>query len=246
MQISTISDQPLVLVIDDEQAIRRLLRTIFEMAAWRVSEADTATGGLEAIAILRPDLIVLDLGLPDEDGSAVLRQLREWSSAPVIILSVRSDEQEKVRVLELGADDYVTKPFGSAELIARARTVLRRSAAAGDQTTVTVGDLIIDLSFRRVLLRGEAVTLARKEYQLLALLAAHQGKVLTHGQLMTELWGPGHLDDVHYLRILVRKLRSRVEPIPALPIYILTELGVGYRLAGDLPRRSATQVPADI
>ena len=228
------SDNGLILVVDDENAIRRLVGTVFETAGWRVVDAGTARGGIEAIAMHRPDLVVLDLGLPDADGSSVLRQMREWSGTPVIVLTARTDEQEKVRLLELGADDYVTKPFGSAELIARARAVLRRAATVNDQPAVTVGELTIDFAFRCVLLRGEAVTLARKEYQLLALLAAHQGKVLTHGQLLTALWGPTHLGDLHYIRILVGKLRARIEPDPARPAYVLTELGVGYRLAADI------------
>ncbi|PTM61356.1 response regulator [Phreatobacter oligotrophus] len=227
----TTSDPGLVLLVDDEPPIRRLLRTLFEMAGWRVAEAETAGAALDAVAVRRPELVVLDLGLPDIPGADVLRRLREWTQTPVIVLSVRADEQEKVRLLELGADDYITKPFGSAELIARARTVLRRAAVVEDEPAVTVGDLTIDFAFRRVTLRGEPVTLARKEYQLLAMLAAHRGRVLTHKQLLTALWGPHHDDDVHYVRILVRKLRSRIEPNVASPIYVLTELGVGYRLA---------------
>lgn len=225
------SETPLVLVVDDETAIRRLLATLFDLAGWRVIEAETARAALEAAALQRPDLVILDLGLPDEDGATVLKRLREWTETPVIVLSIRADEQEKVALLEHGADDYVTKPFGSAELVARARTALRRSRTREPAPTVTLGDLTIDLAFRRVSRAGQPVTLPRKEYQLLALLAAHQGKVLTHGQIITELWGPAHADDIHYLRILVRKLRGRVEANPAVPVHVLTELGVGYRLA---------------
>jgi two-component system KDP operon response regulator KdpE len=231
MTMPTTSEPGQVLVVDDEQPIRRLLRTLFEMSGWRVAEAGSAAAALEALATRRPELVILDLGLPDASGSEVLLRLREWSQTPVIVLSVRADEQEKVRLLELGADDYITKPFGSAELIARARTVLRRAAVVEDEPTITVGDLSIDFAFRRVTLGGETVALARKEYQLLAMLAAHRGRVLTHKQLLMALWGPQHEEDVHYVRILVRKLRNRIEPDVSSPVYVLTELGVGYRLA---------------
>jgi two-component system KDP operon response regulator KdpE len=227
------TESPLVLVVDDESAIRKLLVAIYGIARFQVVEAVTAREALEIAAMRQPDLIVLDLGLPDGDGATVLQRLREWTKTPVIVLSVRADEQEKVRLLELGADDYVTKPFGSAELVARSRTALRRSATSQTLPTIRVGDLVIDLAFRQVLLNGEPVALPRKEYQLLALLAAHHGKVLTHRQLLTELWGPAHVDDLHYLRILVRKLRGHIEPRPAHPVFVVTELGVGYRLSSD-------------
>jgi two-component system, OmpR family, KDP operon response regulator KdpE len=233
------TESPLVLVVDDESAIRKLLVAIYGIARFRVVEAVTAAEALEMAAMRQPDLIVLDLGLPDGDGADVLQRLREWTKAPVIVLSVRSDEQEKVRLLELGADDYVTKPFGSAELVARSRTALRRSATLESAPTIHVGELVIDLAFRQVHLGGKPVALPRKEYQLLALLAAHHGKVLTHRQLLTELWGPAHVDDLHYLRILVRKLRNHIEMSPAHPVFVVTELGVGYRLSSDEGRAGA-------
>jgi two-component system KDP operon response regulator KdpE len=232
------ADLPLVLVIDDDGAIRRLLAALYEIAGFRVVEAGTARKGLELAALHQPDLVVLDLGLPDSDGGTVVGRLREWSRTPVIVLSGRTEEHEKVRLLELGADDYVTKPFGSAEFMARSRAALRRSATARPQPTVRVGGLAVDLAFRRVFLDGRQIALSRKEYQFLGLLASHQGKVLTHGQLLTELWGPAHADDLHYLRILVRKLRTHIEPEPARPVFVVTELGVGYRLMADEPAAS--------
>jgi two-component system, OmpR family, KDP operon response regulator KdpE len=225
----------IVLVADDEVQIRRFLRTGFELNGFTVHEA---ANGAEAIraATLRPvDLVIVDLGLPDMDGAEVVERIRSWSSVPIIVLSVRSNETEKVRLLELGADDYVVKPFGMAELLARVRVALRRqSRAASGEPTVKVGPLTIDLAARAVMLNGQRLTLTPKEYRLLQVLAQHAGNVVTHQHLLKEVWGSIHVHDTHYLRIFVRKLRQKIEPNPDSPRILLTELGVGYRLAqGD-------------
>ena len=223
---------PIVLIIDDEIQIRRFLRTGFELNGFLVHEAGT---GAEAIrtATLRPiDLVILDLGLPDMDGSAVIEQIRSWSSVPVIVLSVRSGEAEKVRLLELGADDYVVKPFGMAELLARVRVALRRQMrAVSGEPIVKIGPLTIDLAARAVSLNDTRLTLTPKEYRLLQVLAQHAGNVVTHQHLLKEVWGSIHVHDTHYLRIFVRKLRQKIEVTPNSPRILVTELGVGYRLA---------------
>ncbi|MBN8938943.1 MAG: response regulator transcription factor [Rhizobiales bacterium] len=227
----TTSDLATILVVEDEISIRRLLGNILELSGFRVLEADSAAAALKTARLRCPDLVLLDLGLPDDDGSRVLAELREWNAIPVIVLSARSEENEKVRLLEMGADDFVTKPFGSSELIARIKAALRRSASPDNVPALSVGPLKIDLVARQVTLQGEAVVLARKEFGLLALLARHRGKVVTHSTLLRELWGPVHANDVHYVRILIQKLRGKIEPDPGAPSLILTELGVGYRLA---------------
>jgi len=223
---------PVVLIVDDEIQIRRFLRTGLELNDFVVHEAGT---GAEAIrnATLRPvDLIIIDLGLPDMEGAEVLERIRAWSSVPVIILSVQSTEAQKVRLLELGADDYVVKPFGIAELLARVRVVLRRHVrAAGGEPIVRIGPLTIDLAARAVLLNDKRLALTPKEYRLLQVLAQHAGNVVTHQHLLKEVWGSVHVHDTHYLRIFVRKLRQKIEPHPDAPRILLTELGVGYRLA---------------
>src|SRR5665647_1131930 len=225
---------PIVLVVDDEIQIRRFLRTGFELNGFIVHEAGT---GAEAIrsATLRPiDLVIVDLGLPDMDGSEVVERIRSWSSVPIIVLSVRSTEAEKVHLLELGADDYVVKPFGMAELLARVRVALRRQMrAVSGEPIVKVGPLSIDLSSRTVLLNDKRLTLTPKEYRLLQVLAQHAGNVVTHQHLLKEVWGTIHVHDTHYLRIFVRKLRQKIEPRPDSPRILVTELGVGYRLAQE-------------
>lgn len=222
---------PLVLVVDDELAIRRFLRTGLEMHGFRVTEAETARQATELAVMRQPDLMVLDLGLPDADGAVVLEALRSWSQVPVIVLSVRKSEPEKVRLLEGGADDYIVKPFGMAELLARARVVLRRSVKQeAAEPVVRVGTLSIDIARRLVSRDGNAVILSPKQFVLLRVLAVHHGHVLTHRQLMRELWPQEPVEDVQYLRMLMKKLRNRIEPDPARPIYIVTELAVGYRL----------------
>lgn len=221
----------LVLIVDDEPQIRRLLRTGFELKNYKTIEAETVKSGLEAAVMHSPDLIILDLALPDGNGAEIVERFRGWSGSGIIVLSVTKEEAEMVRLLELGADDYITKPFGMAELLARAKVVLRRPAqAVTPDAVITVGDLRIDLANRHLSRAGCEVVLAPKEFRLLNALALNQGKVLTHQQLMKEVWGEDGIQDVRYLRILVRKLRSKVEDDCDRPLYILTELSVGYRL----------------
>lgn len=222
-----------VLVIDDEPQIRRFLDISLRAQGYRVEQAGTGQAGLEALATHGADLVILDLGLPDRDGRDVLRDLRQWSQVPVIVLTVRADEQEKVAVLDAGANDYVTKPFGVQELMARIRALLRQRASAGDAPPVyDDGALRIDLARREVLLRGEPVQLARKEYALLAMLLQHAGRVVTQPQMLRELWGPHHEHDAHYLRVLVGKLRQKLGDDAAAPRWIATEPGVGLRFVG--------------
>ncbi len=223
---------PIVLVVDDEIQIRRFLRTGFELNGFVVHEAGTGTEAIRA-ATLRPiDIVIVDLGLPDMDGSEVVERIRSWSTVPIIVLSVRSSEAQKVRLLEIGADDYVVKPFGIAELLARVRVALRRqSRAASGEPAVTVGPLTIDLAARAVMLNGARLALTPKEYRLLQVLAQHAGNVVTHQHLLKEVWGSIHMQDTHYLRIFVRKLRQKIEPNADSPKILATELGVGYRLA---------------
>jgi two-component system KDP operon response regulator KdpE len=244
MQMS--ESHTIVLVVDDEIQIRRFLRAGFELNNFIVHEAGS---GAEAIrsATLRPiDLVIVDLGLPDMDGSEVVERIRAWSSVPIIVLSVRSDEPQKVKLLELGADDYVVKPFGMAELLARVRVALRRQMrAASGEPTVRAGALTIDLSTRTVMLNGARLTLTPKEYRLLQVLAQHAGNVVTHQHLLKEVWGSGHVHDTHYLRIFMRKLRQKIEPDANSPRILITELGVGYRLAqnGEVENPAAAPDP---
>ncbi|MGH6738823.1 MAG: response regulator, partial [Bradyrhizobium sp.] len=223
---------PIVLVVDDEIQIRRFLRAGFELNGFVVHEAGTGTEAIRS-ATLRPiDLVLVDLGLPDMDGSEVVERLRSWSTVPIIVLSVRGTEAQKVHLLELGADDYVVKPFGMAELLARVRVALRRQMrAASGEPKVTAGPLTIDLSTRAVMLNDTRLSLTPKEYRLLQVLAQHAGNVVTHQHLLKEVWGSIHVHDTHYLRIFVRKLRQKIEPHPDSPRILVTELGVGYRLA---------------
>jgi two-component system KDP operon response regulator KdpE len=220
-----------VLVVDDEPQIRRFLRLGLEGHGYEVVEAPTAAAALKAAVAAQPELIVLDLGLPDHEGFEVLKALREWSRVPVLVLSVRSREAEKVRAFDLGADDYVVKPFGMAELLARIKASLRRrSDGQPDQPVFRVGGLEVDLGRRIVRVDGAAVRLSPKQYRLLQILVSNAGKVITHSHLLAQIWGPAYRDDVQYLRVFVRKLRHRIEANPSRPRYLLTELGVGYRL----------------
>lgn len=225
---------PSVLLVDDEAQIRRFLRAGFEMDGFLVQDANNGNDGIKNATLRPPDLVILDLALPDMDGSEVLSRLRSWSNVPVIVLSVRSSEDEKVKLLQLGADDYVVKPFGMAELLARSRAAIRRHTRneSGDPV-VNLGRLVVDLANRSVFVDGERLSLTRKEFRLLQILAQHAGNVVTHGQLLNEIWGAGHDQDSHYLRIFVRKLRQKIEADPTQPKLLLTELGVGYRLSTD-------------
>ena len=219
-----------VLVIDDEAQIRRFLRAGFELHDYTVLEAENGMAGLRAATTDKPDLIILDLNLPDVEGSEVLERIRSWSNVPIIVLSIQADEQEKVRLLRLGADDYVVKPFGISELLARGEAALRRQMKSVDRDPVVrAGPLSIDLVSRVVTLEGRRVQLTRKEYALLHMLATHAGLVVTHQQLIKEIWG-GRAGNIQYLRILVRKLRQKVEVDPTRPSLIVSESGVGYRL----------------
>jgi len=220
-----------ILVIDDEPQIRRFLGISLRAQGYEVHEAGTGGEGLATLATRGADLVVLDLGLPDKDGREVLRDLRAWSPVPVIVLSVRAQEGEKVALLDAGANDFLTKPFGVQELSARIRAMLRMAVEAAPAARVVVGELAIDLASRQVLRSGEPVALTRKEWALLALLLRYRGQVLTQTQLLRELWGPTHVEDTHYLRILVAKLRAKLGEDGANPTYVLTEPGVGLRFA---------------
>jgi two-component system, OmpR family, KDP operon response regulator KdpE len=229
-----------VLLIDDEPKIRRFLRAGFELNGFSVIEAENAADGLKAATFNAPDLIVLDLALPDLHGSEVLERLRSWSNVPVIILSVVSNEDEKVRLLQAGTDDYVVKPFGMAELLARSEAALRRYfKTATESPIVTTGALAVDLVGRTVLLNNSQIRLTRKEYRLLHVLATHVGLVVTHDQLLREIWTGNQRDNIQYLRILVRKLRQKIETDPNHPCLLMTESGVGYRLQARLENSAA-------
>ena len=219
-----------ILIIDDEIQIRRLLRIALAGHGYEIAEAASGLEGLNEAAIYRPDLIILDLGLPDIDGLEVVRQLREWSKIPVIILSVKEQENDKIAALDAGADDYVTKPFGMGELLARIRAAIRHIAGAGEEPVLTFGELIIDLAHRRVSVDGQEIKLSPIEYDLMKNLAVHAGKVLTHKYLLRTIWGPSYENDTHYLRVYIGQLRRKVEADPSHPRHIITEPGVGYRL----------------
>jgi two-component system KDP operon response regulator KdpE len=218
-----------VLVVDDETSIRRYLRAALTAQGLNVYEAADGQEALNAVLAHRPDLIILDLGLPDIDGIEVTRRLREWSQTPIIILSVREAEQDKIAALDAGADDYLTKPFGTGELLARMRVVQRRQITGANEPVFTNGGLSMDFSRRLVSVDEKEIQLTPTEYDILRLLVTHAGKVLTHRQLLRQVWGDGY-DDMHILRVNISNLRSKLEPDPARPTYIHTEPGVGYRL----------------
>jgi len=222
---------PLILVVDDEPAIHRFLNPALVAAGYRVSRADDAASGLRAIATHPPELVLLDLGLPDMDGKEVIRRLRAFTKVPVIVLSARDRESEKIESLDLGADDFVNKPFSVGELMARIRTALRHAGSgAGEEPVLRVGSLEIDRPRHRVTLAGLEVKLTPKEFDLLAFLARHAGKVVTHRQILHAVWGPAHGEDTQYLRVYVGQLRQRLESDPTAPSLILTEPGIGYRM----------------
>ena len=226
---------PLVLLVEDEPQMRRFIRATLPGHGYRLVEAETGAQALVEAATRAPDLILLDLGLPDLDGVDVARRLREWSRVPIIVLSARGQEGDKIQALDAGADDYLTKPFGTGELLARMRVALRHGARAGEggESVFRSGDLRVDLGGRRVFLGEREVRLTRTEYNLMAALTRHAGKVLTHRQLLKEVWGPGSVDQHHYLRVYMGQLRHKLEEDPARPRYLVTETGVGYRLKAD-------------
>jgi two-component system KDP operon response regulator KdpE len=221
---------PTLLVIDDELQIRRLLRVTLEGGHYRVREAETGQLGLQEIAHQAPDGVILDLGLPDMNGTEVIRRLREWSRVPVLVLSVRSGDDDKIGALDAGADDYLTKPFSGRELLARVRAILRRTTGANEPAIVSFGAIEVDLPARVVRKSGVEVHLTAKEYAMLRLLVQHRGKVVTHRQILRELWGPNAEDQTHYLRVHMTHLRQKLESEPHSPAHLRTEAGIGYRL----------------
>ena len=225
-----------LVVIEDDPQIRRFLRTGLSAEPFRIFEAETGRAGLVEAATRKPDLVILDLGLPDLDGVEVVAELRAWYTRPIIILSARSNEQEKIKALDAGADDYLTKPFGIGELLARIRAALRRAArdaGVAAENSIEFGEVRVDLAARRVQRAGSDVHLTPNEYRLLAALVRHAGKVCTHRQLLAEVWGPSHVEHGHYLRIYMAQLRHKLESDPTNPRFLRTEAGVGYRLLVD-------------
>jgi two-component system KDP operon response regulator KdpE len=225
--------RPVILVVDDEPQMRRFVRITLTANGYGVIEASAAAEAIQQAAAHTPDLVLLDLGLPDADGSDVIRRIREWSPMPILVISARGKEESKVLALDEGADDYITKPFGAAELMARVRVALRHAArvAGTPEVVVEIGaDIRVDLVRRVIEVRGQEVHLTPIEYKLLALLVKHAGMVLTHRQLLEQVWGPGHAHQMQYLRVYMTQLRHKLEQEPARPKYFVTEPGVGYRL----------------
>ena len=220
----------IVLIIDDEVQIRRLLKVVLEGAGYGVKEADSGVLGIQAVASIRPDIVLLDMGLPDIMGIEILRRIREWSQVPVVVLTVQDNETDKVRALDAGADDYVTKPFASGELLARIRAALRRAQPQEEKAVFSQGGLEVDLISRTVRKDAKEVNLTPTEWSLLTLLIRHAGRIVTHHQILREVWGPGAEKHRDYLRVYLTHLRKKVEPNPARPELIINEPGVGYRL----------------
>jgi two-component system KDP operon response regulator KdpE len=223
-------EKPSILVVDDEVQIQKLLRITLESAGFEVREAATGRAGMAEVARSRPDAVVLDLGLPDVGGLEVVRQLREWTKVPILVLTVLATEGDKVAALDAGADDYLTKPFGSGELTARLRAILRRVPDEPEETVVSFGDIEMDLAARVVRKAGAEVRLTAKEYAMLRLLVLHRGKVVTHGHMLRELWGPKADENTHYLRVHMTHIRQKLEDEPHKPRHLRTESGIGYRL----------------
>jgi two-component system KDP operon response regulator KdpE len=225
---------PRVLVVDDEPQIRRFLRASLQSHDYTVLEAENGKEAVRACTTQRPDLVILDLGLPDMDGLDVISLIREWSPLPIIVLSIRSDDADKIDALDRGANDYVTKPFSMGELLARMRVALRQGSRDGPETSVlTAGDMAVDLAKRLVTVNGAPVRLSRKEYDLLRILASHPGKVVTHQQLLQEVWGQAYVEETQYLRVYIGQLRQKLERDPAAPRHLITEPGVGYRFVTE-------------
>jgi two-component system KDP operon response regulator KdpE len=221
---------PTILIVDDEVQIRRLLRVTLESGGYHVREAETGQMGIQEVAAVAPDGVVLDLGLPDIDGTKVIHRLREWSKVPILVLSVREREDDKIAALDAGADDYLTKPFGGRELLARVRAILRRTLTSTEPSIVRFGEVEMDLSARLVRRNKIEIKLTAKEYALLKLLVQHRGKVITHRQILQEIWGPNAGEYTHYLRVHMTHLRQKLEETPHQPVHLRTEAGVGYRL----------------
>jgi two-component system, OmpR family, KDP operon response regulator KdpE len=227
-----------LLLIEDDPQIQKFLAAALEAHGYLLAIAGTGTEGLEAAALKQPDILIVDLGLPDMTGFDVITRLREWCDRPLLVLSARDRESDKVTALDLGADDYLTKPFGIGELLARLRVMQRHLGGRGAgeaEARIVIGDLVLDLAARRVIRKGEDIHLTPIEYQLLTILARHRGKVMTHRQLLREVWGAAHVESPQYLRMYLRALRGKIEPDPVRPRYLLTEVGVGYRMVNELP-----------
>lgn len=226
-----INAQRNILIVEDEKEIRRFVRQALEMEGFRTFEAENLQRGLIEAGTRKPDLVILDLGLPDGDGTDFIRAVRAWSAMPIVVLSARIEEHDKVEALDAGADDYLSKPFGVAELLARVRAALRRQARVGQEQgpVVCFGDVVVDLANRQVSRGGQAVHLTQIEFRLLAVLLSHPGKVLTHRHLLREVWGPAYVEHSHYLRIYMGHLRQKLEGDPARPRHLITETGIGYR-----------------
>jgi two-component system KDP operon response regulator KdpE len=231
--MSVTGDGQRILVVDDEPQIVRALKVILRGAGYSTEQAESKEEALNAVSVHPPDAMVLDLVLPDGSGVDVCTEVRSWTSLPIIVLSAVGDEHEKVRALDAGADDYITKPFGTDELLARLRAALRRVSEDGGEPTVDLGDLVIDLPARTVARNGEGVHLTPIEFNLLRVLALHRGKLVTHRQLLREVWGPGYEAETHYLRVHVAHIRSKIESQPSRPRHLITEPGIGYRLRDE-------------